>query len=85
MAYLVTQPCASKEWPNISGSRAEADIWGHDVTGALPGTTFALRTGAVLAAPTCETVAAFGVRVAGTDIEVEVAGRTSSTSSTRGA
>ena len=32
MAYLVAQPCASKEWPNISGSRAEGDIWGHDVT-----------------------------------------------------
>ena len=32
MAYLVTQPCALNEWPNISGSRAEGDIWGHDVT-----------------------------------------------------
>ncbi len=85
MAYLVTQPCASKEWPNISGSRAEGNIWGHDVTRPLPGTTFALRSGAVLAAPTCESVSAFDVRVAGTDIEVEVSGRPSSTSSKRGA
>jgi hypothetical protein len=43
----------------------------------LPGASFAL-SGAVLAPPADEAVADFGVRVARTDIEVEVSARPSS-------
>ena len=77
MAYLVTQPCTSKESLNISGSLAEGDIWGHQVTCPSPDATFA--------PPAREAVVAFGVWVAGTDIEVEMSERPSSTSSRRGA
>ena len=75
MAYPSPSHARRKSGPTSPARGAEGNIWGHDVTCPLPGTTFALRTVAVLAAPTCETVAAFDVRVAGTDIEVEVAGR----------
>lgn len=54
------------------GPLAEGEISGHDVICPLHGAKFDIRTGEVLGPPAYESVARYVVRVAGTDIEVEV-------------
>ena len=51
---------------------AEGEISGHEVTCPLHGATFDIQTGEVLGPPAQRAVARYGVRVTGTDIEVEV-------------
>ena len=54
------------------GLLAEGEISGHEVTCPLHGATFDIQTGEVLGPPAQRAVARYGVRVTGTDIEVEV-------------
>ena len=54
------------------GPLAEGEVSGHEVTCPYHGATFDVRTGAVLGPPAERAVACYGVRVTGTDIEVEV-------------
>ncbi len=54
------------------GPLAEGEISGHEVTCPLHGATFDIQTGEVLGPPAQRAVARYGVRVTGTDIEVEV-------------
>lgn len=54
------------------GPLAEGEVSGHKVTCPYHGATFDIRTGEVLGPPAQRTVACYGVRVTGTDIEVEV-------------
>jgi nitrite reductase/ring-hydroxylating ferredoxin subunit len=51
---------------------AEGELSGHEVTCPLHGATFDVRTGDVVGPPAERAVARYGVRVTGTDIEVEV-------------
>ena len=51
---------------------AEGEISGHEVTCPWHGATFDIQTGEVLGSPAQRAVARYGVRVTGTDIEVEV-------------
>jgi 3-phenylpropionate/trans-cinnamate dioxygenase ferredoxin subunit len=55
-----------------SGFLAEGEVSGHEVTCPLHGATFDVRTGEVMGPPAQRAVARYGVRVTGTDIEVEV-------------
>ena len=55
-----------------SGPLAEGDVSGHEVTCPWHGATFDIRTGEVMGPPAQRAVARYGVRVTGTDIEVEV-------------
>ena len=54
------------------GPLAEGEISGHEVTCPWHGATFDIRTGEVLGPPAPQAVGSYGVRVTGTDIEVEV-------------
>jgi nitrite reductase (NADH) small subunit len=54
------------------GPLAEGEVSGHKVTCPYHGATFDIRTGEVLGPPAQRAVARYGVRVTGTDIEVEV-------------
>ena len=54
------------------GPLAEGDVSGHEVTCPWHGATFDVRTGEVVGPPAQRAVARYGVRVTGTDIEVEV-------------
>jgi 3-phenylpropionate/trans-cinnamate dioxygenase ferredoxin component len=54
------------------GPLAEGEASGHKVTCPYHGATFDIRTGEVLGPPAQRAVARYGVRVTGTDIEVEV-------------
>jgi 3-phenylpropionate/trans-cinnamate dioxygenase ferredoxin subunit len=53
-------------------SLAEGEISGHEVTCPLHGAKFDIRSGEVLGPPAYDDVARYGVRVMGTDVEVEV-------------
>ncbi len=54
------------------GPLAEGAVSGHAVACPHHGATFDVRTGEVLGPPAQRAVACYGVRVTGTDIEVEV-------------
>lgn len=54
------------------GPLAEGAVAGHEVTCPWHGATYDLKTGEVLGPPAPRGVACYGVRVTGTDIEVEV-------------
>jgi len=54
------------------GPLAEGEVSGHKVTCPYHGATFDIRTWEVLGPPAQRAVARYGVRVTGTDIEVEV-------------
>jgi len=54
------------------GPLAEGDVSGHQVTCPWHGATFDVRTGEVVGPPAQRAVTRYGVRVTGTDIEVEV-------------
>ena len=54
------------------GPLAEGEISGHEVTCPWHGARFDVRTGNVAGPPAQKGVARYGVRVTGTDIEVEV-------------
>jgi nitrite reductase/ring-hydroxylating ferredoxin subunit len=51
---------------------AEGELSGHELTCPLRGATFDVRTGDVVGPPAERAVAQYGVRLMGTDIEVEV-------------
>ncbi|MFZ1896004.1 MAG: non-heme iron oxygenase ferredoxin subunit [Rhodoplanes sp.] len=53
------------------GPLAEGEVWGHEVTCPWHGATFDVRTGEVVGPPAERAVVRYGVRVTGTDIEVE--------------
>ncbi len=54
------------------GPLAEGEVSGHKVTCPWHGATFDVRTGEVGGPPAQEAVRRYGVRVTGTDVEVEV-------------
>ncbi len=54
------------------GPLAEGEISGHEVTCPWHGAIFDIRTGKVVGPPAPRAVARYGVRVTGTDVEVEV-------------
>jgi glycine betaine catabolism B len=54
------------------GPLAEGTVSGHEVTCPWHGSTFDIRTGEVVSPPAQRAVARYGVRVTGTDVEVEV-------------
>ena len=54
------------------GPLAEGEISGHEVTCPWHGAKFDVRTGQVSGPPAQRAVACYGLRVAGTDIEIEV-------------
>ena len=54
------------------GPLAEGEVSGHEVTCPWHGATFDVRTGEVVGPPAQRAVMRYGVRVTGTDIEVEV-------------
>ena len=54
------------------GPLAEGAISGHEVTCPWHGARFDVRTGEVAGPPAQKGVARYGVRVTGTDVEVEV-------------
>ena len=54
------------------GPLAEGECSGHEVTCPWHGATFDVRTGEVVGPPAQRAVACYGVRVTGTEIEVEV-------------
>ncbi len=54
------------------GPLAEGEVSGHEVTCPYHGARFDIRTGEVLGPPAQRAVSCYGVRVTGTDIEVEV-------------
>lgn len=55
-----------------SGPLAEGAVSGNEVTCPWHGAKFDVRTGEVMGPPAPRAVARYGVRVTGTDIEVEV-------------
>ena len=54
------------------GPLAEGEISGHEVTCPWHGARFDVRTGEVAGPPAQKGVARYGVRVTGTDVEIEV-------------
>jgi 3-phenylpropionate/trans-cinnamate dioxygenase ferredoxin component len=54
------------------GPLAEGEVSGHEVTCPRHGATFDVRTGEVVGPPAQRAVVRYGVRVTGTDIEVEL-------------
>ena len=54
------------------GPLAEGEVSGHEVTCPWHGATFDVRTGEVVGPPAQRAVGRYGVRVTGTDIEVEL-------------
>ena len=54
------------------GPLAEGEISGHEVTCPWHGAMFDVRTGEVVGPPAHRAVVRYGVRVTGTDVEVEV-------------
>jgi nitrite reductase/ring-hydroxylating ferredoxin subunit len=54
------------------GPLADGEVSGHEVTCPWHGATFDVRTGEVVGPPAQRAVGRYGVRVTGTDIEVEV-------------
>ena len=54
------------------GPLAEGEISGHEVTCPWHGARFDVRTGEVVGPPAQRAVVRYGVRVTGTDVEVEV-------------
>lgn len=54
------------------GPLAEGEVLGHEVTCPWHGATFDVRTGEVVGPPAQRAVGRYGVRVTGTDIEVEI-------------
>jgi len=54
------------------GPLAEGEVSGHEVTCPLHGAKFDMRTGEVVGPPANLAVARYSVRVAGSDLEVEV-------------
>jgi nitrite reductase/ring-hydroxylating ferredoxin subunit len=54
------------------GPLAEGQLSGHEVTCPWHGAMFDIKTGKVLGPPAQRAVTRYGVRVTGTDIEVEV-------------
>ena len=54
------------------GPLAEGEISGHEVTCPWHGAMFDVRTGEVVGPPAQRALVRYGVRVTGTDVEVEV-------------
>jgi len=54
------------------GPLAEGEVSGHEVTCPYHGAKFDIRTGEVVGPPAQRAALRYGVRVTGTDIEVEV-------------
>ncbi len=54
------------------GPLADGEVSGHEVTCPWHGATFDVRTGEVVGPPAQRAAVRYGVRVTGTDIEVEV-------------
>jgi len=54
------------------GPLAKGKVSGHEVTCPLHGATFNVRTGEVVSPPAQRAVGCYGVRVTGTDVEIEV-------------
>ncbi len=54
------------------GPLVEGEVSGNEVTCPWHGATFDVRTGEVMGPPAQRAVARYGVRVTGTDLEVEV-------------
>jgi nitrite reductase/ring-hydroxylating ferredoxin subunit len=65
--FALDNTCAHR-----GGPLAEGAIVGHKVTCPWHGATYDIKTGEVLGPPALRAVARYGVRVTGTDIEVEV-------------
>ncbi len=65
--YAIDNTCTHR-----GGPLAEGDVSGHEVTCPWHGATFDIRTGEVVGPPAQRAVVRYGVRVMGTDIEVEV-------------
>ena len=54
------------------GPLADGEVSGHEVTCPWHGATFDVRTGEVVGPPAQRAAVRYGVRVTGTDVEVEV-------------
>jgi nitrite reductase/ring-hydroxylating ferredoxin subunit len=54
------------------GPLAEGKVSGHEVTCPWHGSTFDIRTGEVVRPPAQRAVARYGIRVTGTDVEVQL-------------
>ncbi|MGH6817956.1 MAG: Rieske (2Fe-2S) protein [Methylovirgula sp.] len=65
--FALENACTHEEGP-----LAEGEIDGHEVTCPWHGARFDVRTGDVLGPPAYEAACRYNVRVAGSDIEVEV-------------
>jgi nitrite reductase/ring-hydroxylating ferredoxin subunit len=65
--FALQNACTHEEGP-----LAEGEVSGHEVTCPWHGARFDIRTGEALTPPAYEAAARDNVRVAGTDIEVEV-------------
>jgi len=65
--YVLDDTCTHRGGPLVEG-----EVSGHEVTCPYHGAKFDIRTGEVLGPPAQRAVACYGVRVVGTDIEVEV-------------
>jgi 3-phenylpropionate/trans-cinnamate dioxygenase ferredoxin component len=65
--FALQNACTHEEGP-----LAEGEVSGHEVTCPWHGARFDIRTGEALTPPAYEAAARYNVRVAGTDIEVEV-------------
>jgi len=65
--FAIDNPCTHR-----GGPLAEGEISGHEVTCPWHGATFNFRTGEVVGPPAQRSVGCYGVRVTGTDVEIEV-------------
>lgn len=65
--YAIDDTCTHR-----GGPLSEGEIEGEQVTCPLHGATYNIKSGEVLGPPAPKGVARYNVRVAGTDIEVEV-------------
>ena len=64
--FAIDNTCTHK-----GGPLAEGEVSGHVVTCPWHGATFDIKTGEVVGSPAQRAVTRYGVRVTGTDIEVE--------------
>ncbi len=65
--FALDNACTHEALPLVEG-----EISGHELTCPWHGAKFDIRTGEVLGPPAYEAVARYGVRMTGTDIEVEL-------------
>ena len=65
--YAIDNACS-----HVGGSLGEGSLEGDQVECPWHGARFNVKTGKVLSAPAADDVAAYKVRVAGPDVEIEV-------------